>query len=102
MSQGHISLSRSRGRHWSLSPTGPYGVEDSVPALTVVPEPPPAARPDDKVTSSVPPSLDENIFSDLTLFAPSQESLSLEKLCLVMGLHDGSTKVGAPLPPPYI
>ncbi|ONM27292.1 hypothetical protein ZEAMMB73_Zm00001d007655 [Zea mays] len=57
----------------------------------------------DEVTSSMPPPLDENIFSDLTLFAPPQEPLSLEKkLCLVMGLHDGSTKVGAPLSPPYI
>jgi hypothetical protein len=57
----------------------------------------------DEVTLSVPPPLDENIFFDLTLFAPPQELLSLEKkLCLVMGLHDGSTKVGAPLPPPYI
>ncbi|ONM02968.1 UvrB/uvrC motif family protein [Zea mays] len=57
----------------------PTAAEDSVPAPAPVPELPSAARHDADAASSVPPPLDEDLFSDLTLFAPPQEPLSLEQ-----------------------
>jgi hypothetical protein len=57
----------------------PAPAEDSVPAPAAVPELPTAARPDADAASSVPPPLDEDLFSDLTLFTPPQEPLSLEQ-----------------------
>nr|ACN33476.1 unknown [Zea mays] len=57
----------------------PAPAEDSVPVPAAVPELPSAARHDADAASSVPPPLDEDLFSDLTLFAPPQEPLSLEQ-----------------------